>query len=349
MRTQSASERMRKRPRPFRKRAAPRARIAVFPMRSSRAAILWRKRRRGPKLSSPPSGGAPVANVTNETHIHPTRDVALETMKFVWIKTHAMATAAAVSRSAFAGASIGLLERVRRVEHMVCATRRRLAFEQDETVATPRAAMAMRRIGASARADYDSVGSLRALAARTALSARRATQFVSTRTTAAGRSAGIAEAPRRSPHRPATTPLRAFAPKIFEAETIQRARIASFASRPQSYASFATSGLRPPHSAAIGAPAAIQEVAIDWRKSASPAQGRAAAPASPANAEAPAVKSPSSRDTPSRALAPTPPAACPSSQSVTTALDPSLADRLAEDVIRRIERRARIERERRGL
>jgi hypothetical protein len=32
-----------------------------------------------------------------------------------------------------------------------------------------------------------------------------------------------------------------------------------------------------------------------------------------------------------------------------TALDPVLADRLADDVIRRIERRARIERERRGL
>jgi hypothetical protein len=32
-----------------------------------------------------------------------------------------------------------------------------------------------------------------------------------------------------------------------------------------------------------------------------------------------------------------------------TALDPFLADRLAEDVIRRIERRIRIERERRGL
>jgi hypothetical protein len=32
-----------------------------------------------------------------------------------------------------------------------------------------------------------------------------------------------------------------------------------------------------------------------------------------------------------------------------TALDPMLADHLADDVIRRIERRARIERERRGL
>jgi hypothetical protein len=32
-----------------------------------------------------------------------------------------------------------------------------------------------------------------------------------------------------------------------------------------------------------------------------------------------------------------------------TALDPALANRLADDVIRRIDRRARIERERRGL
>jgi hypothetical protein len=32
-----------------------------------------------------------------------------------------------------------------------------------------------------------------------------------------------------------------------------------------------------------------------------------------------------------------------------TALDPALADRFADDVIRRIDRRARIERERRGL
>jgi hypothetical protein len=31
------------------------------------------------------------------------------------------------------------------------------------------------------------------------------------------------------------------------------------------------------------------------------------------------------------------------------ALDPALAERLADDVIRRIDRRARIERERRGL
>jgi hypothetical protein len=49
------------------------------------------------------------------------------------------------------------------------------------------------------------------------------------------------------------------------------------------------------------------------------------------------------------AAAPLPPSRRPDATVVcATALDPALADRFADDVIRRIDRRARIERERRG-
>jgi hypothetical protein len=73
--------------------------------------------------------------------------------------------------------------------------------------------------------------------------------------------------------------------------------------------------------------------------------------ATPAGDDPPAAMTFGKVSSSARPTPPTAPASRASDKGVvwTAALDPLLADRLAEDVIRRIDRRARIERERRGL
>jgi hypothetical protein len=61
-----------------------------------------------------------------------------------------------------------------------------------------------------------------------------------------------------------------------------------------------------------------------------------------------AAESPAGASAQRAAAHPSTPTYPESRKNIVTTLDPALADRLADDVIRRIERRARIERERRA-
>jgi hypothetical protein len=89
---------------------------------------------------------------------------------------------------------------------------------------------------------------------------------------------------------------------------------------------------------------ASRSVDLVWRASAD-AAASGAAPRAAMSYSAPSMNAPSTSTSP--------PAAAGRSRDTAvvcaTALDPALANRLADDVIRRIDRRARIERERRGL
>jgi hypothetical protein len=91
--------------------------------------------------------------------------------------------------------------------------------------------------------------------------------------------------------------------------------------------------------------AASRSVDLVWRSSADGAAASGAAPRAAMSYSEPSMNAPSTSKSP--------PAAAGRSRDTAvicaTALDPALANRLADDVIRRIDRRARIERERRGL
>ena len=90
---------------------------------------------------------------------------------------------------------------------------------------------------------------------------------------------------------------------------------------------------------------ASRSVDLVWRASADGAAASGAVPRAAMSYSAPSMNAPPTSTSP--------PAATGRSRDTAvvcaTALDPALANRLADDVIRRIDRRARIERERRGL
>jgi hypothetical protein len=84
---------------------------------------------------------------------------------------------------------------------------------------------------------------------------------------------------------------------------------------------------------------------LEWRKSGTPTEQVADATAGTTGG---AAELPAGHSVQRAAAHPSTPVFSDPRMNVVTTLDPALADRLADDVIRRIERRARIERERRA-
>jgi hypothetical protein len=88
----------------------------------------------------------------------------------------------------------------------------------------------------------------------------------------------------------------------------------------------------------------MQPSSMVWRGTA-PTRARAAADAVAPDGAVRRQQPPRTPETPPVAAS----RARPPATSASTALDPALLDRLAEDVMQRLDRRLRIERERRGL
>lgn len=88
-----------------------------------------------------------------------------------------------------------------------------------------------------------------------------------------------------------------------------------------------------------------------WRPNSGPAAVRSSEDRPTTTDSTPTRRSSSSRSTPRTGAegAATVPSGAPSSPSTITRIDPALLDRLADDVIRRVEQRARIDRQRRGI
>lgn len=86
MRIQFAMERLRDRLRPFGRRVSVRRGSALAGVHRFAAPMSWRKRR---PMGLPPSATAPAPQIQTVLHVHPRADVVREKMNFVWLKTDA--------------------------------------------------------------------------------------------------------------------------------------------------------------------------------------------------------------------------------------------------------------------
>ncbi|QDF37512.1 hypothetical protein FJN17_08000 [Bradyrhizobium symbiodeficiens] len=345
MRLVPISARMRYRPLPFARRrrlSQPASARLAFRLPP---AMAWRKRSRKPG-ETPPRHQLSVTNMRVETNLHPTRQVTLTNMRFAWLRPSAAAspdprrTANRLPRSP--------LKRARQVDRILNHHWRILQEARSEApvrsgdmpIAQSRPAEAARLFAAPLAFPSVQPRVLRRAAPNAASPAAHA-------------AAPIVPQPelRRQPMiRWPAAAVRPSDPRLLPARPAERP-VSPPARHPATTprASAAATELRLPASAGAAVRKPPAEVAFAWRKAVSQAvagapAADATAPLSAAQAMASATtpQSPGSRHVSAASMPPQP-------SRPSAAIDPAFADRLANDVIRRIERRQRIERERRGL
>jgi hypothetical protein len=362
MRIPFVMERIRTRPRPFERRSQTRAGrmpgvAQVFPVR-----MIWR----GPRPMSRTEPDVPnVTHIQNIVHVHPRADVVRETMQFVWIQAAGRASRSEpmrVAAPAAIKAPASVLERARRQVHHpfgtfvrthatssfslrkeVLSTPRQPSFPVENTLTT-----------VNQRKAQPAKGGPAAVSGRAAEAVWRASMDNTLNRPVAARSAAV----------PAGSflPTRNGSGYTTQNSTMPAINAQPRTPQPAAARSAPSTALATPRYS-VSAPAAV---AMDF---AAPRINPASKPVKtyrepvPAplafrtTTRTPTAENPAVRDvgtaarhgaaasTQSTALA----GPVRHANAVPPALDRAMIDRLADDVIQRIERRSRIERERRGL
>ena len=366
-----AANRIWTRPRPFQRARLEHPRACARLAGRLPPTMVWRRRKPSPSpIVSPQAPAVPAMNVTNVSHLHPVAEVVREAMKFCWIKRSALAAPNAVGRAA--ALPIGPLERAR-VQALTVYRRdmrARAADPAGASIGSPGRALLQNPRPHQAEMRLAVARSSRSLSALS-FPGRPPADLHGSRPVMIGR----APAPEHMSARRLGTAARGWTPvpagrhggthaaaEVAEAAPGSAPRYRRLPARRAGARSDAEQH-RPSVSEPVGAGvravapavtrwagegrrqiAASSPVALDWRKPAASPRGDAPATQDlpPAALDAATVAQP--QVALSGASKPSPTGAVP-----VTTLDPSLAERLTDDVIRRLERRARIERERRGL
>lgn len=337
-------KRMRRRPLPFGRQAALRA---LAPTRSRLPpAMAWRKRPPAP-VALPPQAAQSGTNIRNETHIHPARDTTRETMHFASIRQHVVA-APALGRPAMSGIA-RLHEPSRHVERVLHHVwRRHDPGRQSHPHDTPRSRSTPAAASREHRHTMHFVTSQRLPESYRRVQASRSAAMAPAADMSTALHAGSQAAPRAPSTSPAALSMR-FPARHPPPIRLERKMIARSTPREKTPSTIlpVASDLRLPRRVSRAEQAVPSEVSLEWRKAVQKiaTQSSSPAPAPPPGEQAsPGTASPPGRTAPRSE----PSSLSPRSDSVPT-VDPAFADRLVDDVIRRIERRQRIERERRGL
>lgn len=355
-----ASERFRTRPGPFERRRAGQIgrRVAMgwLPM-----ALIWRQRPK-PASNAPIPVAHPSTHVTHVTHLHPTADVIREQMHFAWLRwPTSVAPDGVVRQNLRRENSVGSVERRRIAAHP--AASRGGGDVPPETSRRP-AGLAALRNGAQSLAPsgYRQAPASKIWPPHMAATARTAltTQNIPTAAHRNDRSAmaKAIPAPASATYRAAPDIGAAASPYLAagkRSSPMYKLDVRHKAGRPDTTASLdlqyadrdnllvvgRSESARWKVAAISTSSPTLPSTSLDWRKMAQPV------PRTPAEGalEIGQVSHPSAAN----AVPGIASNSLPVRPSVPPALDPAIVERLADDVIRRIERRSRIERERRGL
>jgi hypothetical protein len=339
-------KRMRRRPLPFSRQAASRALVPTRP--TLPPAMAWRKRPRAPAALSPQPAQS-VTHVRNETHIHPARDATRETMHFASIRQHVVA-APALGRQAATSRIARLHERSRHVERVLHHVwRRHDPGHQSRSCETPQSPSSPATPTREHRHTIHFVTARRLPVAYRPIQARRGAVIAP----ASEMSTALSARPQAAPRAPSASltrlPMQLPARHLPSTRPTSRRMTVGAAARDETSVPIlpVASDFRLPRRVSPAERGVPSEVSLEWRKVTPKvvAQSSVPAPALPSGEQAfPGTASRPGRATPQSV----PSSLTPHRNSVPT-VDPALADRLVDDIIRRIERRQRIERERRGL
>jgi hypothetical protein len=337
-------KRMRRRLLPFCRQGASRALAPTSPTLSP--TMTWRKRPPAPVALSP-QAAQPITNIRNETHIHPTRDTTRLLIHFASIRQHDV-VASAICRPATSGIA-RLHEPSRHVERVLHHVwRRHDPGQRSHPHATLRSPSTPAPASREHRHTIHFATSRRLRVSYGTVQASRGAAI----TPAARMSTALDAGPQAAPPAPSTSlaglsmrfPARHPPSTRLERKMIARATPHEEARSTILPVAF---DVRLPRGVSPAGRTLPSEVSLEWRKAVQKIATQSSSSASAPHPDEQAYRGAASL--PGRAVPGSGPSSLAPHRDTAPTVDPAFTDRLVDDVIRRIERRQRIERERRGL